>query len=277
MRLFVHHRTEYRFSEPQQRVVQLLRLTPGSHEGQNVVDWHIDVACDARLKRSRDGYGNEVTMLYVDGPIERIGLTVTGEVLTIDRAGLVSGTPEPLPPVFFTQTTALTAPCSAIRDFAHGIEAAGGNALDRIHRLNHALYEYLQFGPRHDSADRTAAETFEAGNGVCRDFAHVFIAAARLIGFPARYVSGHFYRPETEAAEYNSAHGWAEAYVEDYGWIAFDPANDICPHDAYVRVATGLDYRDAAPVSGQRVGGGHELLEIGVRVGLSQTQIQTQS
>ena len=78
MRLRIEHRTHYEFSQPQRRLIQLLRVTPPSFDGQAVVDWHVEVDCDARLKRHRDGYGNEVTMLYVDGPIDRIALTVTG-------------------------------------------------------------------------------------------------------------------------------------------------------------------------------------------------------
>jgi transglutaminase-like putative cysteine protease len=272
MRLFIRHRTEYRFTEPQARLIQMLRMTPDSHQGQRVVDWRIDVDCDARLKRSRDGFGNQVTMLYVNGPISAIDLTVTGEVLTEDRAGIVAGTPEPLPPLFFLQTTRLTTPSPALREFAQEIAAAGGSCLDRVHRLNHALFERLSFETSHYDTARTASAAFEAGHGVCQDFAHIFISAARAIDIPARYISGHLYNPQVECEEQRAAHAWAEAYVEDFGWIGFDPANDICPHDAYVRVASGLDYHDAAPVSGQRVGGGQEWLEVGVRVGLSQSE-----
>jgi transglutaminase-like putative cysteine protease len=274
MRLFIRHRTDYRFSEPQARLVQMLRLTPTSHVGQNVVDWRIDVDCDARLKPFRDGFGNEATMLYVDGPLDHISVTVTGEVLTEDRAGLVAGTLEPLPPLVFTQTTTLTHASPEISAFAREIEAGGGTPLDRIHRLNEAVYKRLRFDTDRPTPDRDAATIFEEGHGIGQDFAHVFIAAAREIGFPARYVSGHLYDREEEASHRQSTHGWAEAHVEDFGWIGFDPAHEICPHEAYVRVAVGLDYRDAAPVSGARTGRGDERLEVGVRVGLSQAQTQ---
>lgn len=272
MRLFIHHRTDYRFSQPQARLVQMLRLTPTSHEGQVVVDWRIDVDCDARLKPCRDGFGNEVTMLYVDGPIEHIALTVTGEVLTEDRTGLVAGTPEPLPPLVFTQSTALTQCSPAIAAFAGAVTAE--KPLSRAHRLNEEVHKHLRFDRVQPAPDRNAATIFEDGHGIGQDFAHLFIAAARSIGFPARYISGHLYDAKAEKEHRNSTHGWAEAFVEGYGWIAFDAAHKICPHDAYVRVATGLDYHDAAPVSGARTGGGHERLEVDVRVGLSQSQSQ---
>jgi transglutaminase-like putative cysteine protease len=264
MRLSIEHRTAYRFSEPQRRLVQLLRVTPPSFEGQAVIDWRIYVDCDARLKTHRDGYGNETTMLYVDGPVDGITLTVRGEVLTEDRAGMVSGAPEPLPTPLFQRTTPQTMPDAAIAEFAQQAVTGETDPLGRLHALNDALKERLRFDTGLQDPHRDAATTFADGFGVCQDLAHVFIAGARLLGYPARYVSGHLW--QEEASPQRAAHAWAEAYVDDYGWIGFDPANGVCPTDAYVRVAVGLDYHDAAPVSGARIGGGGEWLFVEVAV-----------
>lgn len=273
MRLFIEHRTVYRFSEPQSRVVQLLRMWPGSHVGQNVVDWRIDLDCDARLKPSRDGFGNETHMLYIGRPIDHIGMTVSGEVLTEDRAGMLSGTSEPLPPSVFLQRTRCSSADEAIRDFASGLAAAGGSALSQTHRLNEALHDRLTLVPGRHHGSGDAASVFAEGEGSYSDLVHVFLAAARTIGLPARYVSGHLYRrDETEDTLHETAHGWAEAWIDGMGWIGFDPSAGRCPDEAYVRVAVGLDYRDAAPLSGARTGGGNEAMEVGVRVGLTATQ-----
>ena len=70
--------------------------------------------------------------------------------------------------------------------------------------------------------------------------AQIFISAARLLGVPARYVSGHLSRQDGRHDQ-DAAHAWAEAWVEDLGWVGFDPANGICPTEHYVRVAVGLD------------------------------------
>lgn len=265
MRLQIEHRTRYLFSEPQRRLVQMLRVTPPSFDGQAVVDWHVEVDCDAKLKRSRDGYGNEITMLYVDGPIGSIQLTVGGEVLTEDRAGVVYGAPEPLPPLLFTRGTPQTQADGAIMAFAEKVGAAESDPLGRMHHLCHALNERIIFDTQIANPHRDAATTFAEGHGVCQDHAHVFLAAARHLGYPARYVSGHLWRPDGEAPQ-PAAHAWAEAWVEDYGWIGFDPANGQSPTDAYVRVAVGLDYREAAPIAGARVGGGDETMYVEVAV-----------
>ncbi|MGT2513274.1 transglutaminase N-terminal domain-containing protein [Sphingomonas panni] len=97
MRLSVHHETRYRFTEPQARIVQLLRLFPGDTSHQTVVNWRIDVDCDARLREGFDGYGNITRMLYAEGPVETLVLTVSGEALLTDHDGPIEGTDEPFP------------------------------------------------------------------------------------------------------------------------------------------------------------------------------------
>ena len=274
MRLLIRHRTTYRFDMPQQRLVQLARLTPASMAGQTVLSWDIEVDCDARLRVARDGYGNKLTMLYVDGPIDAFTLEVSGEVLTDDRAGVVGAAPEPLPPEAFLRETALTHPDEEIRALASQARNAGANALDRLHALVAIMNTRMRFDTGDMDVSRTAAQSLAQGQGVCQDFAHLFLAAARTLDIPARYVSGHLFRRDG-VTDQTAAHAWAEAWVDGVGWIGFDPANGICPDDAYVRVAVGLDYREAAPLSGARIGGGSEELHVAVSVVQARSQMQS--
>lgn len=275
MRLLIHHQTEYRYTQPQARVVQLLRMTPSSHIGQNIVDWRIDVDCDARLKRSTDGFGNIVSMLYLAGPVERIGLRVTGEVLTEDRAGAISGAIETLPSMVYTRTTDLTAPCDQLHAMLREEASQGGDALSRMHILNTAVFRLFKCGEHRSTDVRPVSEVLAARSGCSMDLAHVLISAARASGFAARFVTGYIYRDDPDHGHRQAPHFWAEVDVPGFGWIGFDPANDMCPDERYVRVAKGLDFRDAAPISGARVGGGHEALNVGVDISLSQNQYQS--
>lgn len=275
MRLLIQHQTEYRYTEPQARVVQLLRLTPSSHIGQNIVDWRIDVDCDARLKQSRDGFGNIISMLYLAGPVERIGLRVSGEVLTEDRAGTVDGAIEPLPTVVYTRPTLLTEPDAAIRDFVAGCVSNTNDRLAQAHALNEAIHKTIPCTARRSTEVRSASAILAAGSGCSMDLAHLLVAAARVAGFAARFVTGYIYRDAPDGSDRDAPHFWAELDIPGFSWIGFDPANDMCPNDRYVRVAKGLDFRDAAPISGARVGDGHEVLNIGVDVSMSQGQLQS--
>jgi transglutaminase-like putative cysteine protease len=110
----------------------------------------------------------------------------------------------------------------------------------------------------------TAEEALAAGHGVCQDMAHAFVAAARVLGVPARYVSG--YLMMNDRVRQDATHAWAEAHVPDLGWVGFDPSNGISPDTRYVRVATGLDYAEAAPVAGLRTGEGAESMTVNVDV-----------
>ncbi len=275
MRLGVEHVTRYTYAKPARRVVQLLRLTPMSFAGQNVLEWRIDVDCDVRLREARDGYGNITHMLYADGPLDRLTITVSGKVLTENRAGVVQGVARDLPHQVFLRPTPLTEPDNAVDALASDLVAGGGTVLERLHRLNALIHSRMNFDTSRTDSGTTAPEAWAAGHGVCQDFTHIFLAAARAADIPARYVSGHLYRRDGQVAQ-EAGHAWAEAWIEHLGWVAFDPSNGISADDAYVRVAAGLDYRDAAPISGTRSGGGGEALSVEVHVRLAQSQSQAQ-
>lgn len=261
MRLSIDHRTRYRFSEPQARLVQLLRLTPQNTHDQTVAQWRIDVDRDAKLKGGRDGFGNCITMLYVEGPLDGIELAVTGEVLTSHSHGLVQGASEPLPPAVFLRATEATPADPAIAAFA---QAAGGDAaLDRLHRVNRALHERFRLDRGRPTPGLSAARAFTGESATPRDMAQMFCVAARSLGVPARYVSGYCRLADDHRP---TPHGWAEAHVDPIGWIAFDPCMGFSPEEDYVRVAVALDAAGAAPVAGSRLGEGEEMLDVDVQV-----------
>lgn len=263
MRLAIDHRTHYRFSEPQARVIQLLRMTPLDTTHQTVLDWRIDVDHDARLREGRDGYGNVTTMLYLDGPIDALTIMVRGDVLTDELAGDIEGCAEPLPPLFYRRQTALTTPGPLIRAMADGV--ADAQALSAV------VHEAIAIQPGRTHKGRTAEQALSEGGGSVRDCAHVLIAAARAAGLPARLISGHCL-DGPNAANHRSAHCWAELYVDGSGWAALDPSTGRTPGETYVRVAMGLDASDSTPLSGTRRGGGIEELDVDVRVAAAQSQ-----
>jgi transglutaminase-like putative cysteine protease len=267
MRLSIDHHTTYRFSQPQARVVQLLRVTPSDYAAQTVLDWRIDVDCDARLRTGRDGYGNATTMLYVDGPVREIALTVRGQVLTDDMAGMIEGVPEPLPPLFYTRTTPTTAPDDSIRALARSIGSS--DSLENAHALNALVGASLRIDGGRGTPGRTPSQILDSGQGTVRDAAHLLVAVGHAAGFPARIVSGHsLHGPDSGTRK--SAHYWAELHLARRGWVGLDPCAGCSPDESYVRVAVGLDGSDVTPVSGTRRGGGIEELDVAVHVGQGQ-------
>ena len=274
MRIEIDHTTIYRYAEPPRRLLQLLRLTPSSFAGQSVLEWRVDVDCDARLREGRDGYGNVTHMLYVEQPTQQLSVSVTGVVLTESHAGIVRGLTGDLPPEVFLRSTQLTAPGAKLRRFASGLEQSRRSTIDLLHELNTSLNTRLRYDTQATDPGTTAEDAFSAGHGVCQDFAHIFVSLARQLRIPARYISGHFHRRDGANVQ-EAAHAWAEAWIEDLGWVAFDPTHGLSNDENYVRVACGLDYRDASPISGARMGGGDEQLAVEVHVnGQPEMQVQ---
>jgi transglutaminase-like putative cysteine protease len=267
MRLRIAHRIIYRYDPPAAGMIQVLRLTPRNHEGQYVVGWRIDVSADARLNAHEDAFGNLVHVFSADGPFGEFVVSVDGEVETQNTQGVVRGALERFPPNLFLRDTALTQADERIRDFAQTIRATSGgdDVLDELHGLLNRLHEGIggESDPLQTEA-ATAAEIFARKRGIARDLTHIFIGAAHSLGIPARYIAGYFCADG--AVEQHSGHAWAEAFVPKLGWVAFDAANCICPTDAYVRVAVGLDALGAIPVRGMRYGTGGETLAVAIKV-----------
>ena len=273
MRLAIDHRTRYHFSEAQDRVVQLLRMTPHDFGAQTVLDWSIGVNCDARLREGRDGYGNQTNMLYIDGPITDVEIVVSGEVLTDDHGGLVFGVPETLPPGFFLRQTPLTTADEAVADLARQLTFGITDPMRQAGLIAIDLFARMEVKAGRTPKSRTAAEALGKGWGSVRDKTHVMLAVARAAGLPARFVSGHCL-DGINVAGHHSAHCWAEVFADGTGWVALDPCTGHHIGESYVRVAIGLDASDATPLSGTRTGGGMEELDVDVRVALSQSSAQ---
>ncbi|RWK00606.1 transglutaminase family protein [Mesorhizobium sp.] len=262
MRLKITHRTEYRYDAPVQYLLQRLRLLPVSGPTQTVASWAIKIDGAREEVRFTDHFGNDTRLVSAEGGHHTITVEAAGEVTTHDTAG-VSGPHYGFAPLWlFGQQTPLTTAGDGIRDLAR--TAGEGTDIERLHRLMATIRERVDYKPGTTSVVTAAEEALALKSGVCQDHSHIFAAAARAMGFPARYISG--YLMMDASVEQAASHAWAEAHVPGLGWVAFDPANGISPDERYVRVATGRDYRDASPVSGILLGQAEEKLAVTVTV-----------
>jgi transglutaminase-like putative cysteine protease len=274
MRIRISHLTNYRYETPATSVIQMLRLTPRNHDGQYLTRWRIDVSTDCRLDQHEDAFGNITHAFTAEGPLGELTILVEGEVETRDTQGVMRGTVERFPPSLYLRETALTSPDADIAGFAAASrDAAGGDVLKLLHGMLERLHDDMTYDTDPTHSATSAAEAFALKRGVCQDLTHVFIAASRSLGVPARYVGGYFHR-EDGVREQDAGHAWAEAFVPELGWVAFDPANGICATDAHVRVAVGLDHLGAAPLRGTRYGGAGEVLSVKIRVAQAAQQTQ---
>lgn len=270
MRIRVDHLTTYRYDQPVRRVVQSHRLRPSSFDGQRVLDWKVEVSGGQQGGGFRDGAGDWIQGWSVTGPVSEITVTVQGEVETTDLAGMMRGHREAAPPLAWLRETAPTRADAALAQLGRSVSAA--TPLELAHGLSEAVAEAIAYRPGTTHALTSAAEALALGEGVCQDHAHALIAIARDREIPARYVSGYLLADAAGAA-HEAAHAWAELWVEGLGWIGFDPANRCCPDARYVRLGSGFDARDAAPIRGIARGPGTETMEVRVAVA-AQSQSQ---
>lgn len=268
MRIEIHHLTTYRYERKVQRLLQEVRMTPRNHGGQFVESWRIETEPPALLRESTDAFGNVVHRLWLEEPFEMMTIRAVGIVETEETAGIIDGAPEPFPPPLFLRATALTECTPAMRDWALSIAAAceaGGDRLALLHALMREVRAEIRFMTGATDAQTSAPEAFQAKAGVCQDISQIFIALARALEIPARYVGGYLAAVDHAQSHQEAGHAWAEAYVEGLGWVGFDPANGVCVTERHVRTSVGLDYRDAAPVRGAVTGGGPESLTVALR------------
>ncbi|MGQ7794318.1 transglutaminase family protein [Faunimonas sp. B44] len=262
MLLSIRHTTRYAYAAPGSFAVHRLRLTPAGNRMQRIVDWRLEAPGLEAAAEYTDGFGNRTHLVASAEPHSEWAVTAAGLVETEDQGGLVGMPEEAASPAVFLRSTPLTAMSAEMEAFAHGIQ--GATTLAKLHALLEGIAGHVAYDTDATHSGTTAAEAFERRSGVCQDHTHIFVAASRRLGIPARYVTGylHLATEESEAAH----HAWAEAWVEDLGWVGFDAANGICPTEHYVRLACGLDAPSAAPITGVRRGGGGERLDVDVVV-----------
>lgn len=269
MILTVDHVTTYAYDAPMRAAVQSLRLFPSRFDGQRTVQWEVSVEGGLRGGSFRDGAGDKVEGWSLRGPVSEVTVRVAGQVDTTDLAGVLRGHRELVSPLAYLRETTATWVDAALKTLAHEAGAGARDALDRAHRLSKAVSAAIAYKPGATHAHTTAAEALELGEGVCQDHAHALIACAREMDLPARYVSGYLYARD-DGAPHEAAHAWAEIWVENIGWIGFDPANECCPDARYIRLGSGLDAREAAPIKGVAQGEGAERLDVTVALGAVQ-------
>ena len=137
--------------------------------------------------------------------------------------------------------------------------------LDAVRDLTTRIHADFRYDPEATEVATPVKEVLRRRRGVCQDFAHLQIACLRSLGLAGRYVSGYLLtrpppgRPKLVGAD--ASHAWVGTFVPDFGWVEFDPTNDLIPGDEHVTVAWGRDFTDVTPVKGVILGGGkHEVM-----------------
>lgn len=262
MRFEIQHKTQYDYETPVSYLIQLLRVTPRSGTGQNVVNWSI--SAPTRLQPQIDAFGNRAHVMTLTQPTRHLEVTVQGIVEVADdvsshRFNGLDG----VSPLVFSLPTRYTQADEALIDLAMRILKTSSGSESRFFDLMNAIYERITYVTGSTNVSTTAAQAYKQGAGVCQDHAHAFLACARALGIPARYVSGYL---NTGDVGHVASHAWVDVYTDSHEWLSLDVTHQCVTDGRHCRLAVGRDYDDAAPVRGSRMGGGMESLAAHVHV-----------
>ena len=261
------HRTLYKYSEPSLFARHLLHLLPRTRSGQ-----HVREACltilpvpDFRFEEV-DYFGNALTtivlvaphdmleislraVIEVEAPAARNAASAGGRACGATAAEIAE----------FSVTTALTRADAAIASLAHDAAAGQDDAFSIGLAMMRAIHEQFTYRPGVTSVATTAALALARREGVCQDYAHVMLAALRVLGLPCRYVSG-WLRSAEETRGAEQSHAWVSLWTgPGRGWVDFDPTNNLVVGCAHATLAWGRDFDDVSPVRGVIRGGGQHV------------------
>ncbi len=263
MLLQINHTTRYDYDQPVDYALQKVRLRPLPNALQSIENWTLDIDGGKIEAAYTDHYGNHVDLVSAEPGTRSVILTARGTALTHDTAGVLGQAYGRAPLWHFAQATAMTQAGEAVAALA---DVVGGHddLLNGLHALSAAILAKVPYEIGKTQTTTTAEEAIAIGRGVCQDHATIFIAAARKVGLPARYVSGYLFMPDR--IDQDASHAWAEAHLDGLGWVGFDVSNGVSPDEKYLRLAVGRDAPDAAPISGLRMGTGREAMIVSLQV-----------
>ncbi len=263
MDLGISHTTKYAYSAPVDYALQKVRLRPLSSVMQDVVHWSNEVIGGKVEASYLDQYGNHVDLVSITPGTSALEIKAQGQVKTLNASGVLGPVYGRAPLWHFRQPTPLTMPGDSIKALPR-VSTDQETQLASLHDLSAAVLEALPYKTGGTAVDTPAEDALQGEGGVCQDHAQIFIAAARLSGLPARYVSGYLMINDRVVQE--ATHAWAEVCVEGLGWVGFDVSNGVSPDEKYVRIAIGRDAREAAPIEGLRMGTADEKLVVSLQV-----------
>jgi transglutaminase-like putative cysteine protease len=284
----VQHLTRFVYSEPISESQMQVYMQPRTERLQRCLRFKLSTNPPARPLSYTDHLGNCVH--YFDVPGQHQSLVINAESLieTLKPAELPAALPSDTWRAIDEQVdladywdmlmpTSLAAPTPLLLDLAAQLDAnRRGDPLSLLRELNTALYETFEYEPQVTTVDSPIDHALEARRGVCQDFAHILLALVRRVGIPARYVSGYlYYQKDTDRSTPDASHAWIEALLPPYGWVGFDPTNNLLAAERHIRVGVGRDYNDVPPTKGVYKGQATSTLSVEVRIALEDDAVAT--
>jgi transglutaminase-like putative cysteine protease len=281
--LTVRHATYYRYSAPVAFGQHRLMLRPRDSHDLRLIDAELALSPPGTVRWMHDVFGNSVALVDFSRPAADLSVIST---LTLERYALprpdfpiapeaenypFMHSPEDRIDLGRLREPQYPDPRGTVEEWArHFILETPANTFNLLATMNAAIRGSFEYRAREEEGTQAPLETLEKKSGTCRDFALLFIEAARTLGFGARFVSGYLYDPAldggTAVQGAGATHAWADIYLPGAGWVEFDPTNALVAGENLIRVAVTRDPSQAVPISGTFAGDGAKYLGMEVDV-----------
>jgi transglutaminase-like putative cysteine protease len=271
-RLRVVHTTGYRYATAVTQSYNEARLTPRHDDRQNLMVARLESVPATRAYKYTDYWGTEVNSFDLHVPHTELKVIAASVVETSDQLAPSSDatwsklrSPEVLDAyaeylewtIYVPKHRELAAVARSLRK--------GRTPEETVLAVSRWVHDTLKYQRGTTGVHSSAVDAWQAGEGVCQDYAHLTLAMLRAVDIPARYVSGYLHtKPDAEVGEtvVGESHAWVEAWIGQ--WWGFDPTNAISIGHRHVWVATGRDYGDVSPLKGIYSGGAATAIEVTV-------------
>ena len=281
------HETTYAYESRVAVAQQLLHLTPRELPRQRRLAHSIRIVPHpSETTQYLDYFGNPVQHAVLDSPHDVLNVRAESRVSVATREALAAHAspawesvrdclyaatePSLLEAAEFRFESPHIRFSSAIARFCAESFAAGRPFLEGVLDLNHRIYTEFEFDDSATSISTPLSEVLELRRGVCQDFAHLMTGCVRMLGLPARYVSGYILTTpppgHVRMVGADASHAWVSVFCPSAGWVDVDPTNDLVVNDEHITLAWGRDFSDVAPMRGVIVGGGEQELKVHVTV-----------
>lgn len=263
----VEHDTIYEYSNKVLNSKHLYRMQPINDLTQAVLSYELTSSPGGSFYNFTGVFGNNATVLeiknsYLDLRIHAKSIVAVSEPLSICAAVREERMMIPLiwmpwdrvmMQAFLLPEELPESELEELSEYAMSFVARNEHKINAVlHDINNTIYKEYKYLPNSTTLATTPYEVFHSRQGVCQDFANLFICLARLLNVPARYRVGYLYTggQYDHLGDHDQTHAWVEVYLPSVGWKGFDPTNGCLAGKSHIRVASGRHYRDASPASG---------------------------
>jgi transglutaminase-like putative cysteine protease len=273
----IRHITKYTYDDLVRDSASQLMLHPIIDEYQHVLDHTISVTGNSLILVHTDYFGNTVGTFTNAKPHQE--LVIDSQVIVETRSREMPTDDQP----FDKQWAELNALKNTIgiidyirqenfqslNEMEQQIEKERCRDCTPLESAKHFcdyIFKTFEYQKGITTVETTIDEIWKLKSGVCQDFAHILLVMLRQINIPARYVSGYICPNKNGMRGEGATHAWVEAYIPFYGWLGFDPTNNIIVNETHVRLAVGKNFSDCSPVKGTYRGTSDHTLDVVVSV-----------